>query len=65
MQMTGVVEMDGKKLAAPTISGQFDQKLVATLEDGSQRVLWEKQYPPGGLGRYSLTKSTAMVLKVK
>lgn len=51
-QMTGVVELEGKKLAAPTISGQFDQKLVATLEDGSQRVLWEKRYPPGGLGRY-------------
>lgn len=51
-QMTGVVELEGKKLTAPTISGQFDQKLVATLGDGSQRVLWEKRYPPGGLGRY-------------
>ncbi|CAL8466515.1 g6051 [Coccomyxa elongata] len=58
-EMTGVVEVDGKKLAAPTISGQFDQKLVATLEDGSHQVLWEKRYPPGGLGRCQFSEWTA------
>ena len=53
MQMTGhVVDTKGKKLAAPTISGNFDGVLTAHLEDGSQRKLWEKQYPPAGLGRY-------------
>lgn len=51
VQMTGVVELEGKKLPAPTISGQFDTKLVATMADGSTKTLWEKRYPPGGLGR--------------
>ncbi len=41
----------GRKLAAPTISGNFDGVLTAHLEDGSMRKLWEKQYPPSGLGR--------------
>jgi hypothetical protein len=49
--MTGVVELEGKKLPAPTISGHFDTKLVATMADGSTKTLWEKRYPPGGLGR--------------
>ncbi len=49
--MTGVVELNGKKLPAPTISGQFDQKLVANMANGSTKTLWEKRYPQDGLGR--------------
>ena len=46
-----MVDAKGRKLAAPTISGNFDGVLTAHLEDGSERKLWEKQYPPSGPGR--------------
>ena len=51
-QLTGhVVDAKGRRLAAPTNSGNFDGVLIAHLEDGSERKLWEKQYPPSGPGR--------------
>ena len=54
MQLSGhLVDSNNKKMAGPTISGNFDGTLTAHLEDGSQRKLWEKQYPPTGPGRYS------------
>ena len=52
MQLSGhLVDSKNKKVAGPTISGNFDGTLTAHLEDGSQRKLWEKQYPPTGPGR--------------
>ena len=45
------MDSNNKKVAGPTISGNFDGTLTARLEDGSQRKLWEKQYPPTGPGR--------------
>ena len=45
------------KLSAPTISGNFDSRLVATMEDGSQRTIWEKRYPAKGLDRWSICRA--------
>ena len=54
MQLCGhLLDGNNKKMAGPTISGNFDGTLTGHLEDGSQRKLWEKQYPPTGPGRYS------------
>ncbi|KAK9916573.1 hypothetical protein WJX75_004348 [Coccomyxa subellipsoidea] len=63
-EMTGVVELEGKKLPAPTISGHFDTKLVATMADGSTKTLWEKRYPPGGLGRCHFSEWTASLNEI-
>lgn len=47
VQMTGqIIDKKGRKLAAPTISGNFDGVLTAHLEDGSQRKLWERRTSP-------------------
>ena len=48
------MDSNNRKVAGPTISGNFDGTLTAHLEDGSQRKLWEKQYPPTGPGRCGL-----------
>ena len=52
VQLSGhLVDGNNKKVAGPTISGNFDGTLTAHLEDGSQRKLWQKQYPPTGPDR--------------
>ncbi|EIE26264.1 hypothetical protein COCSUDRAFT_32122 [Coccomyxa subellipsoidea C-169] len=63
-EMTGVVELNGKKLPAPTISGHFDQKLVANMANGSTKTLWEKRYPQGGLGRCQFSEWTASLNEI-
>ena len=52
MQITGhMVDEQGAKVAGPTISGSFSGVLTVHFEDGSQRQLWEKQYPAKGPSR--------------
>ena len=52
MQISGqLIDSNNKKVAGPTITGNFDGVLTAHLEDGSERKLWEKQYPSSGPGR--------------
>lgn len=51
VQMVGHIEKNGKKLKAPTIGGCFVGVLYAKLEDGSRVELWQKRYPPNGLGK--------------
>ena len=51
MQITGhLVDGGGRKVAGPTISGNYDGVVTAHLEDGSQRVLWELHRTPDASG---------------
>ena len=51
MQITGhLVDGKGRKVAGPTISGEYDGVVTALLEDGSHRVLWELHRTPDASG---------------
>lgn len=45
MQVKGHVEAGGSKLDYPRLHGKWDAALMATFDDGSEQLLWQKNPP--------------------
>ncbi len=52
--MKGHVEVGGQKLEYPLLHGKWDGALWATLADGSEQLLWQKNAPHEHPSRYHI-----------
>ena len=61
-QVTGQLSQNGKKLKLPTISGTWDDSLIAVMPNGQEWLLWSVHPPAKDPSRYAIFLSSSCFL---